>query len=65
MKTQKKGWGVKAGMKIKRGTFLGNYYGEIVPEEAAEKRGKVMMIVVTLTDLFRFMIIEVLVTCLI
>jgi hypothetical protein len=40
IKTKYKGWGVRAIANIKQGEFIGNYYGEIVTEEEAERRGK-------------------------
>ncbi|THH04749.1 hypothetical protein EW145_g5290 [Phellinidium pouzarii] len=41
VKTEKKGWGVFAGKKISKGTFIGIYSGELLIEEEAEMRGKV------------------------
>ncbi|KAL0953660.1 hypothetical protein HGRIS_004861 [Hohenbuehelia grisea] len=38
-KTRRKGWGVFAGCKIPKGTFIGLYSGELITEEAAEQRG--------------------------
>ncbi|XP_071082158.1 histone-lysine N-methyltransferase SUV39H2-like [Haliotis cracherodii] len=36
-----RGWGVKALQKIKRGTFVMEYVGEVITNEEAERRGKV------------------------
>ncbi|WVQ77366.1 hypothetical protein IAR50_007051 [Cryptococcus sp. DSM 104548] len=40
-KTELKGWGVRAGCNIPRGTFIGTYAGELVTEAESEKRGVV------------------------
>ncbi|ODN77113.1 hypothetical protein L202_05645 [Cryptococcus amylolentus CBS 6039] len=38
-KTKLKGWGVRAGSDIPRGTFIGTYTGELVTEAESERRG--------------------------
>lgn len=37
-KTHQKGWGVKARYDIPKGTFLGIYSGELVPDYESERR---------------------------
>ncbi|KAI5124401.1 hypothetical protein M0805_008286 [Coniferiporia weirii] len=41
VKTANKGWGVFAGKRIPKGTFIGIYSGELLLEEEAEMRGLV------------------------
>ncbi|ODN88757.1 hypothetical protein L198_06559 [Cryptococcus wingfieldii CBS 7118] len=38
-KTELKGWGVRAGSDIPKGTFIGTYAGELVTEAESEQRG--------------------------
>lgn len=38
-KPSNRGWGVRSMRAIECGTFVGNYYGEIISEEEADKRG--------------------------
>jgi histone-lysine N-methyltransferase SUV39H len=40
-KTRQKGWGVKSRSSIERGTFIGIYTGELVPERNTDKRGRI------------------------
>ncbi|KAG9440863.1 hypothetical protein H6P81_021028 [Aristolochia fimbriata] len=39
-KTKKKGWAVRAGETIPRGTFVCEYIGEVLNDQEADKRGK-------------------------
>ncbi|EJD04424.1 uncharacterized protein FOMMEDRAFT_167613 [Fomitiporia mediterranea MF3/22] len=39
VKTKRKGWGIFAGKKIPKGTFIGIYSGELLVDEEAHRRG--------------------------
>ncbi|KAG0444232.1 hypothetical protein HPB47_014022 [Ixodes persulcatus] len=38
--TNKRGWGVRTERRIKKGTFLFEYFGEVITNEEAEQRGR-------------------------